>query len=121
MIFEVLPLLLVATQAARIVQSNDDGWAENNIRTLNAGLNAAGNDVVLSAPAENKSGSGKLTPLFRSHRVRGNIQLTRRQAHLMCHQPPETSRVNSIAAQPTAQPLVPTRTIHAWSMSTRSQ
>ena len=53
-------LLLGAAQAARIVQSNDDGWAEMNIRTLNDALNAAGEDVVLSAPAENKSGSGRV-------------------------------------------------------------
>ena len=60
MIFKVLPFLLVATQGARIVQSNDDGWAEKNIRVLNDALNAAGNDVVLSAPAENKSGSSEI-------------------------------------------------------------
>ncbi|KAL5113175.1 hypothetical protein ACEQ8H_008953 [Pleosporales sp. CAS-2024a] len=55
-------LLLAATvpivQSVRIVQSNDDGWAEINIRTLFDVLDSAGHQVVLSAPAENKSGSG---------------------------------------------------------------
>lgn len=55
-----LPLFLAATQAARIVQSNDDGWAEKNIRVFNEALVAAGNDVVLSAPAENQSGTSSL-------------------------------------------------------------
>ncbi|KAF2790310.1 sure-like protein [Melanomma pulvis-pyrius CBS 109.77] len=50
----VLPL----AQAVRIVQSNDDGWAEINIRTLFDDLNAAGHNVILSAPAEQKSGTG---------------------------------------------------------------
>ena len=49
-----------AVQGIRIVQSNDDGWAELNIRVLNDALIAAGHDVVLSAPAENKSGTGML-------------------------------------------------------------
>lgn len=50
---------LAAADTARIVQSNDDGWAEMNIRTLNDALVAAGNNVVLSAPADNESGRGK--------------------------------------------------------------
>lgn len=53
----VLPVL--AVQAVRIVQSNDDGWAELYVRSLNNALNAAGHEVVLSGPAENKSGSSK--------------------------------------------------------------
>ncbi|KAI1084099.1 sure-like protein [Whalleya microplaca] len=52
----VLPIL--GAQGARILQSNDDGWAELYIRSLNGALNDAGHDVVLSGPAENKSGSG---------------------------------------------------------------
>ncbi|KAH9883496.1 sure-like protein [Xylariomycetidae sp. FL2044] len=48
---------LGCAQGARILQSNDDGWAELYIRSANEALNAAGHDVVLSAPAENKSGS----------------------------------------------------------------
>ncbi|KAF6805946.1 5 3 -nucleotidase family protein [Colletotrichum sojae] len=48
----------LAVQSVRIVQSNDDGWAEQYTRSANAALKAAGHDVLLSAPAENKSGSG---------------------------------------------------------------
>ncbi|KAK0383685.1 hypothetical protein NLU13_9596 [Sarocladium strictum] len=50
----------LGAQAVRIIQSNDDGWAESYIRTLNDALNEAGHDVVLSAPADNKSGSSSL-------------------------------------------------------------
>ena len=50
--------LLTAARAANIVLSNDDGWAEINIRTLFNVLTAAGENVVLSAPAENQSGTG---------------------------------------------------------------
>ncbi|KAF1833768.1 sure-like protein [Decorospora gaudefroyi] len=55
-------LLLAAAapfaQAVRIIQSNDDGWAEANVRTFFNALNAAGHEAVLSAPAENQSGTG---------------------------------------------------------------
>ncbi|KAK3314022.1 survival protein sure-likephosphatase/nucleotidase-like protein [Apodospora peruviana] len=47
-----------AVQGIRIVQSNDDGWAELYLRSFHYALKAAGHNVVLSAPAENKSGSG---------------------------------------------------------------
>lgn len=49
---------LPLTQGVRIVQSNDDGWSEINIRTFFNALNAAGHQVVLSSPAENESGKG---------------------------------------------------------------
>lgn len=52
----VIPALVA--QAARIVQSNDDGWAELYLRSFNDALNEAGHDVVLSAPADNQSGTG---------------------------------------------------------------
>ncbi|KAI4869032.1 sure-like protein [Hypoxylon rubiginosum] len=55
-LLSTLPIL--GAHGARILQSNDDGWAELYIRSLNEALNEAGHDVVLSAPAENKSGSG---------------------------------------------------------------
>jgi 5'/3'-nucleotidase SurE len=58
-IFALLGVLPLVTQAANIVLSNDDGWAEINIRTLFDALTKAGENVVLSAPAENKSGSGR--------------------------------------------------------------
>lgn len=56
----------ILARAANIVLSNDDGWAEINIRTLFKLLTAAGENVVLSAPAENESGTGmaSFSPLF---------------------------------------------------------
>lgn len=54
----------LAAQGIRIVQSNDDGWAELYTRSFFDALTASGNDVVLSAPAENKSGTSKSTTRF---------------------------------------------------------
>ncbi|RDW80249.1 hypothetical protein BP6252_04887 [Coleophoma cylindrospora] len=54
-------LLPVAAQAANIILGNDDGWAEINVRTLYNSLTAAGESVVLSSPATDKSGTGSLT------------------------------------------------------------
>lgn len=51
----LLPAL--GAQGIRIIQSNDDGWAEQYVRSFHNALVAAGHDAVLSAPAENKSGS----------------------------------------------------------------
>jgi len=51
-------LALPAIQAANLVLSNDDGWAEINIRTFYNSLVDAGESVILSAPAENESGTG---------------------------------------------------------------
>lgn len=48
----------LAVQSIRIVQSNDDGWAELYARSFNQALKSSGHNVLLSAPAENKSGSG---------------------------------------------------------------
>ncbi|KAL4888870.1 survival protein sure-like phosphatase/nucleotidase [Aspergillus ambiguus] len=56
--FLPLVLLPLAAQAINIVSSNDDGWAEKNIRTLYDSLTAAGHQVVISGPAENQSGTG---------------------------------------------------------------
>lgn len=50
-----LPFL---TQATNIILSNDDGWAEINVRTFYDMLTKASNSVVLSAPADNRSGTG---------------------------------------------------------------
>ncbi|KAL8925942.1 MAG: hypothetical protein Q9208_003255 [Pyrenodesmia sp. 3 TL-2023] len=64
LLFSLLPLpllaqdLLPSPQNANIILSNDDGWAELNIRMLFDSLVNAGNSVVLSAPADNKSGTG---------------------------------------------------------------
>lgn len=54
-------LQAIAVSAIRIIQSNDDGWADSNIRAFNDALNKAGHDVVLSAPADNQSGKSKST------------------------------------------------------------
>jgi hypothetical protein len=51
--------VLSSAHGARLLQSNDDGWAELYIRSFNDALNQAGHDVVLSSPAENKSGAGE--------------------------------------------------------------
>ncbi|KAI1381469.1 sure-like protein [Hypoxylon crocopeplum] len=56
--FILSALSILGSHGARILQSNDDGWAELYIRSLNDALNEAGHDVVLSAPADNGSGSG---------------------------------------------------------------
>ncbi|KAL4861174.1 hypothetical protein BDV12DRAFT_204272 [Aspergillus spectabilis] len=50
--------LVGPVHAINIVSSNDDGWAEVNIRALFQSLVAAGHSVVVAAPAENKSGAG---------------------------------------------------------------
>ena len=54
-----LVAILPFAQAANIILSNDDGWAEINIRQFYEALTSTGNSVVISAPAENESGSGK--------------------------------------------------------------
>lgn len=59
-----LALLPAVAQAVNIVSANDDGWAEINIRTLYNSLTSAGHDVLVSAPAENKSGAGMKIALF---------------------------------------------------------
>ena len=53
-----LPLL---AYGQNIILSNDDGWAEQNIRNLYDKLGTAGYRVLLSAPAQDKSGTG-ITP-----------------------------------------------------------
>jgi 5'/3'-nucleotidase SurE len=59
-----LPLIahfLLSVQGLNILQSNDDGWAETNIRTLFNTLTTTGShNVILSAPADNRSGSSSL-------------------------------------------------------------
>ncbi|KAK7984790.1 5'/3'-nucleotidase sure family protein [Apiospora saccharicola] len=56
-VITALSALAASAQGVRILQSNDDGWAELYIRSLHQSLRGAGHDVVLSSPAENKSGS----------------------------------------------------------------
>ncbi|KAL2195321.1 survival protein sure-likephosphatase/nucleotidase-like protein [Corynascus similis CBS 632.67] len=50
----------LGTHGIRIIQSNDDGWAEQYARSFHDALIASGHDAVLSAPAENKSGTSSL-------------------------------------------------------------
>ncbi|KAJ4481139.1 sure-like protein [Lentinula aciculospora] len=47
--------------STNIVLTNDDGWAVAMIRAQNSALLEAGYDVILSAPAENESGTGSST------------------------------------------------------------
>lgn len=60
----LLSLLALEAQAANIVSTNDDGWAEINIRAFYNALKGAGHDVVLSAPAVDKSGTGMGTTIY---------------------------------------------------------
>lgn len=53
-----IALVPLITRAANVVLSNDDGWAEKNIRVFYDTLTAAGENVLISAPAENESGTG---------------------------------------------------------------
>lgn len=51
-------LLPLAARAVNVVQSNDDGWAEINIREFYYSLLDAGLCSFISAPAEDESGTG---------------------------------------------------------------
>ncbi|KAI0337679.1 sure-like protein [Trametopsis cervina] len=51
-------LLIPVYGQTKIVLSNDDGWAVAQIRAERDTLKAAGFDVILSSPAQGKSGSG---------------------------------------------------------------
>ena len=64
----LLSAVLPLAQAVRIIQSNDDGWAEINLRTLFNHFDQAGHDVVLSGPAEQQSGTGPSLCLDELHR-----------------------------------------------------
>ena len=59
----LIALLPLTVQSINVVLSNDDGWAEKNIRVFYTALTNAGDSVVLSAPAENESGTGEATPV----------------------------------------------------------
>lgn len=52
------PLALAETHNPRIVLTNDDGWANANIRVLFDKLVADAHYVVLSAPADDQSDAG---------------------------------------------------------------
>lgn len=51
----VAALAVGATHGARVIQANDDGWAELYLRSFHDALIADGHDAVISAPAENES------------------------------------------------------------------
>jgi len=53
-----LALLPLTARAVNVVVSNDDGWAEINIRQFYQSLVKAGFSAIISAPAENESGTG---------------------------------------------------------------
>ncbi|KAF8904759.1 survival protein sure-like phosphatase/nucleotidase [Gymnopilus junonius] len=57
----ILSALSCLCSATKIVLTNDDGWAVAQIRAEYTALKAAGYEVILSAPAENKSGTGSST------------------------------------------------------------
>ncbi|KAF8968724.1 survival protein sure-like phosphatase/nucleotidase [Flammula alnicola] len=56
-----LALLVVCDARNKVILTNDDGWAVAQIRAEYTALKAAGFDVILSAPAENESGTGSST------------------------------------------------------------
>ena len=60
----LIALLPLTVRSTNIILSNDDGWAEKNIRVFYTALTDAGDSVVLSAPAENESGTGEATPML---------------------------------------------------------
>ncbi|KAF9463376.1 survival protein sure-like phosphatase/nucleotidase [Collybia nuda] len=60
-IFLLLSCLATNSLQQKIVLTNDDGWAVAQIRAEYDALRAAGFQVVLSAPAENRSGTGSST------------------------------------------------------------
>lgn len=67
----VAVLAVGGSQAARIIQSNDDGWAEMYLRSFHDALINAGHDAVVSAPAENKSARSTSCLVLKSHGTSG--------------------------------------------------
>lgn len=55
----VAALAVSGCQGIRIIQSNDDGWAELYLRSFHDSLLSGGHDAVVSAPADNQSGRGE--------------------------------------------------------------
>lgn len=59
--FTVISAFLAANAAAiNVIMSNDDGWASCNIRASYAEMKRAGFNVVLSSPAQGRSGAGSI-------------------------------------------------------------
>lgn len=108
----------LAVQGIRIVQSNDDGWAELYIRSFNDALIEAGHQVILSGPAENKSGRGEFVPGRQpALAVTRCTNAYHPQAPLILNLILVTTLASTTAAQPTAALLGP---IHLVQTSTGS-
>ena len=58
-----LAILPLAAQAVRIVQSNDDGWAESYIRTFNDALNKADDQADRQAAEDADNGRRRGVPV----------------------------------------------------------
>lgn len=58
-------LLPFSVHGINIIASNDDGWADINLRTFYNSLVSAGHSVVVSSPAQNMSGRGRDDPIER--------------------------------------------------------
>ena len=82
--FDIVALFPLAASAVNIISSNDDGWAEANIRAFFESLQAADHSVVVSAPAENQSGKSMSTvipSIFRSF-IDSSLQAQRKKSRL---------------------------------------
>ncbi|POW06086.1 hypothetical protein PSHT_10509 [Puccinia striiformis] len=56
-----IPNNIGPSKSLNILQGNDDGWAECNIRTLYRILKERGHQTMISAPVRNKSGTGSMS------------------------------------------------------------
>lgn len=92
-----LTLLAASAHAVNIISSNDDGWAEINIRELYKSLSSGGHDVLVSSPAENQSGAGTKTKHSCIPNMKTNSQ--REKVLELLLRPLLLKLVNSILAQ----------------------
>lgn len=58
-------LAVGGARGTRIIQSNDDGWAEMYLRSFHSALVDAGYDALVSAPADNESARSTQYPIMR--------------------------------------------------------
>lgn len=61
----MLVLAVGGARGVRIIQSNDDGWAEMYLRSLHTAIVDAGYDALVSAPADNESGKSTSHKILR--------------------------------------------------------
>lgn len=112
-----LALLPLAATCTNVVLSNDDGWAEINIRSFYNALTAAHDSVVLSAPTENKSGTGTEFDLSMYPCPGEKDALTRLlQVLPMLQRHHSLSLANSILVQPGPLPRAAILAIHGSTM-----